>query len=210
MYLNSGFNWVVHGLTVLTVVEIGTAQAHLGYVGWCHSLWRWPYFPCYAKGVQLLRQTPFVANQSTSWQSESKLLSLPALPTCHVSQSPNSCWKPILHWAPPPCCGDGCDWGSHTCSLKLHLTLKIHYDKSNTLLNGTTKLLDLITWNASSKKQEFFSYIWYLTPYFEWSPKNPACRICLSHFHISWAEFCPSLGQPSKQQGVQMKIFSQT
>lgn len=128
MYLNSGFDWVVHGLTVLTVVEIGTTQTHLGYVGWCHSLWGWPYFPCYAKGIQLLRQTPFVANQSTSWQSKSKLLSLPALPTCHVSQSPNSWWKPILHWALPPCCGDECDWG-----IKPHMFTQAPSDFENTL-----------------------------------------------------------------------------
>ena len=69
---------------------------------WWLSLSGWPHFPCRAKSIRFLRPTPSVAGPSISWQSESELLSLPGLPTCHVSRSPNSWRKPISPWAPAP------------------------------------------------------------------------------------------------------------
>ena len=85
-------------------VHSGWNQDHPGTprMCWWLSLSGWPHFSGCAKSIWLLRPTTSVAGPSISWQSESKLLRLPALPTCHVSRSPNSWWKPILPWAPAP------------------------------------------------------------------------------------------------------------
>ena len=79
-------------------VHSGWSQDHPGTprMWWWLSPSGWPHFPGCAKSIWLCRPTPSVAGPSISWQSESELLRLPALPTCHLSRSPNSWWKPIL------------------------------------------------------------------------------------------------------------------